>query len=302
MWLALPIFIFALSLLPRGWFFPILEPAVTSLHEVCLSFAPRSEYKEIYEAIVCGAPLHDGPYFENFRALGICYIFVVSGTHLLCVEYWLAKVLRRLKRAQVFLLSALFAYSLMTGFQPPVVRSLFSLLLSQMNQSTRLFWRPPWIALISALLCILLFPEWFGSLSFRLSWAAGIALSVPFQKQPAWCANLKRCALIYVFLIPILLPLGIAHPFSIFTTWLLAPAVGHGMLPLSIAVFLFHPLTASVDALWRVLFRITGPIAEVMIPPLKPSPVESLVQWTYLGVLNFGVMLYATAFKRSQAG
>ena len=179
----------------------LIEPSYQFLHEWCLqkvqTEGPRTSETQLihsqkepienqltilYSAFICGERLPEGEIKKTFIALGIIHLMVISGAHLIFLErIWNLLPVFRFKN--IILALFLLIYSMSAGLNPPILRALFSLLLTRMNKELKLFWSPYVRVHISGLLCLLCQSAWFHSLSFttELDSQYGYVQSPPFQ-------------------------------------------------------------------------------------------------------------------------
>lgn len=130
---------------------------------------------------------------EQFSAVGLTHILSVSGTHLSAIFVsllWLGSLLR-IRRLYVAILSGvvLIFYSLLCGFPPPVVRSLWMALgvvlavaAERERGSQRIF-------ALTMLGMLVWEPRWLYDISFQLSVAAtmGLVLALPYlEEKKTW--------------------------------------------------------------------------------------------------------------------
>ena len=140
--------------------FSVLAPLRSGsriLHQFCLQTVHSGGYSkagpedtaqtgevltDIYSALLCGERLPEGELKHTFVALGIIHLMVISGCHLIFLEKMWKNLLPDFRFKNIFLTGFLFIYSLSAGCTPPVLRALFSLLLSRINKKFKLFWSP----------------------------------------------------------------------------------------------------------------------------------------------------------------
>lgn len=111
---------------------------------------------------------------------GTIHIVVVSGQNLTLLAGFimaLAKYLGR-KKTLVLTLSVLSLYSVLTGFEVPVIRAALMFLFVSIAQFFNRESEAPWILVITALLMLVFNPNWLLSISFQLSFLATIGVVV----------------------------------------------------------------------------------------------------------------------------
>ena len=229
----------------------VLKPGANFLHELCLQkvHTEQNQWTMIYSALLCGERLPDGELKKTFITLGIIHLMVISGAHLIFLEKaW--NLLPRFPFKNICLTVFLLIYSMSAGLKPPVLRALFSLLLSKINKDFKLFWSPYIRTHISGLLCLCCQSTWFNSLSLQMSWIASMGMSNHrFSK-------LQSCSLTFILILPIVSRWSVLHPLSILTNWLIAPLVSSILLPLSLLTLPFPVIRSITDKLWEYFIHI----------------------------------------------
>ncbi len=256
-----------------------MEPGLANLHTDNLT--------NIYSALLCGEKLPEGHIKNTFIAVGIIHLMVISGAHLIFIEkIW--NLLPSFQFKHTLLVFFLLVYSMSAGINPPVLRALFSLLLSRINQKLKLFWSPYIRVYISGLLCLLCQSAWFHSLSLQLSWIASMGMSNPrFSK-------LKSCALTFILILPIVSQWSSVHPLSIILNWLISPIAGGVLLPLSLLIIPFPFIRPVTDWLWEHFLKIISLFRPIMENKgielsLSLSPFQI---WIYICVCFILLQLY----------
>lgn len=155
----------------------------------------------VYKALLIGERSGIAPrLLESYKQTGIIHLIAISGTHLgllayLCTIFYgfiLSRSVRLMlsvnTRKIVLLLSGLtvIGYSAITGFQPPVVRSLIMTLIFLAAHLLDRQWCT-FNNLAAAALVILIFqPLSLGTASFQLSFTAAAAIILTAQQFPAF--------------------------------------------------------------------------------------------------------------------
>lgn len=217
---------------------------------------------------------------------------VVSGAHLLFLErLWNKLPLPFFKQTGLFLF--LVFYALITHLHPPVVRSLFSFFLFQINRRFKLFWSQALITHLSGILCLFYSPQWIHSVSLHLSWLAGLA-------QTFSTSSIKRSLFTYIIVFPIISQWQFLHPLTVLINWLAAPVIGFVLLPLSFMTVAFPFLQGFSDRVWEGMFFILK-FFNRMLPDFGWQPDLSVFKeyiWFYIGCVFLTVCLSGIWSKR----
>ena len=279
--------------------FSFLQSTSGFLHKMCLERVEtiNLEVPEIYFALLCGERLPDGDLKKIFISLGIIHLMVISGSHLIFIEKtW--SLLPRFRFKNLLLTLFLLIYSMSAGLKPPVLRALFSLLLSKINREMKLFWSPYTRVFISGLLCLLFNNTWVSSLSLQLSWLASLGMS------NHRISKLKSCFLTFIFLLPIISQWGGLSPLSIILNWLITPLVSGLLLPLSFLTLLFPFLHPLPNELWQGFIHISQylqPIMENYRSELNWS-LNFFERWIYICLLSILLQVYCVySFRTSKS-
>lgn len=225
---------------------PLVMPWVKPVHDLCLNFAPASDYRAWYHAIVCGENLSPSIEKTWFQQTGLIHVIVVSGSHLVFLE----DILRFLKIPNRWRWLVLVIFSCVSNLQPPITRALVQKIWRAYFEKKRIVMRSLHLQLIAGLTTLALFPSWWTSLSFLMSWLCVLALSLPMpSKHP-----ILQASLIYLVLFPAMLGLQTPHPAGILFNVALAPVLGFLLFPISLIGFLHPWLAILSDGAWRILF------------------------------------------------
>ena len=205
----------------------------------CLRFVPASEYRDLYAALVCGVALREGEVKHLFVDAGLIHVLVVSGAHLSV----LARLSRRWPRPVTGALLTFYAW--LTGFGAPVVRAGAARVVRGLTRARGL--SDLQVEFLTSVLVLLLYPPWFTSRSFLMTWLCLLALRAP-PRHPRWphVAYGVRCYLaLYLFCL--------SHPLTVAWNALVAPALGGLIFPLAGAAFVVPGVAALTDLAWRAL-------------------------------------------------
>lgn len=238
---------------------------------------------------------------------GTIHIVVVSGQNLTLLAGFimaLAKYLGR-KKTLVLTLSVLSLYSVLTGFEVPVIRAALMFLFVSIAQFFNRESEAPWILVITALLMLVFNPNWMLSISFQLSFLAtiGVVMVAPvfierfkflpniikedfsvslaafLMTLPVIAVNFHRISLIGVLV-------------NVFVLWTVPAVMISGAL--AIIVFLISPVLGSILAFFPGIlltyfvyiidfFNFQG--ASIYIPNFSP------VIWAGYFILLFSILL-----------
>lgn len=209
--------------------------------EICRSALSPSRHQDLYAALVCGLDLPPNLERQIFIDTGLIHILVVSGAHLGVISsltFFLPAPLR------LFLLAV---YCWLCGFNAPVVRAWWRRFVAPIVRP----WGPSplQIEVVTAAITLTLWPFWFKSQSFLMSWLCALCLTLP--PIPGLNRSISQCLYCYVALFP-LVP---SSPITILINLLLAPAIGGFLFPLCALTVICPALTPWVDTLWDVLLK-----------------------------------------------
>lgn len=283
MWLSL-ILLSLSALLPEKLLLNLLAPLALKAHRFCQSQTPQnSDWKESYDAIVCGADLPRDEFSEILIVSGLYHLIVVSGSHLIFLDSLLRPFVMKLGRSsQLVIFSLLLIYAFLCNLCPPAVRALITLVLHRTNETHKLNWNPIYVTLISGLLNLAIFPSWWNSLSFQMSWVAALAISVTSSASQG--SPLRAHFIIYIMILPAILPLQMPHPASILFNWILGPGIGMILFPISILACIVKPISPLVDLIWEALGFILQHLTANL--ELQDSSFKNHWIWYYILTLH----------------
>jgi ComEC/Rec2-related protein len=240
----------------------------------------------VHRALVCGEALSDPHALELLRSSALIHFVVVSGAHLTFLLLVLDLILQRWHFSRWWALPVLALFTLMCGLQAPLLRNLVSWLLREFSRRYQLAWPPVQIAHFSGCICLILEPRWVQSLGLLLSWTAGVTFSLIAGTR---VAALPKQILIWLILAPVLLPLAVPSPLGIACNLVLAPMIGHVLLPLSMLSFVIPPCAQVFSWLWSGLQFI---LEKLDLANPRPHFEISLVYlWSYLLILQLFLQL-----------
>lgn len=224
------------------------------MHYMCeSSVGQTTRWRTVYQSLVCGCPFSPDENVENLQKLGLIHMFVVSGSHLILIFTLLSSVFLRFRIwGRSVLWVTVIAYCWICQSQPPVLRSLIQISLSEICDRRKWFWSPPYRILWASCVCLFLFPSLVLSFSFQLSWVASLAQQQSFQRSYLRAKGLRRevltCLRSYFYLLIPLSSLAGLNPVSILANLFVAPLFEIFLFPLVLIASPFSLLQRWIDA------------------------------------------------------
>jgi ComEC/Rec2-related protein len=255
-----------------------ITPLADSLQHSCLSMLPsQANSRDAMAALLCGQSLPPSQLKKQLIELSLIHLFVVSGSHLI----WLEQILEKLKVPPPVRSSILGFYSLMTGWQAPAVRAWLQSLLRLFLRRSPAYFPTDLLTLLSGFCCLLLFPQWWGSLSLMMSWAASLALSLRFFNMQNWINRVLSNTLVWLLMLGPLWGFGNLHPLSCLYNLILGPLVGGLLIPLSLFACLLPPVGVPVfEFLLEKFLMFSSTLTEpVQIAQMKKIEISQLWLW-----------------------
>jgi competence protein ComEC len=256
----------------------------TLFQKKCLSIVPHSSaVRPALMSLVCGEKITDQELAQNLSESSLIHLFVISGSHLILLDEFLSILKIPLFVRSLFLLF----YSLVAGWQAPVVRALFGWSLRKLPRFRNLHLPGDLVVLATGMITLILFPTWVDSKSLIMSWCAALALTVPgiFNVRSSFQKITLAQLVIFIFMLPCLWGFGSLHPLGLLFNLLLGPAIAFLLLPLGILAiaipatdFLFAHTLATFNAL---MHGLTDPI-----PLPQGQPWAPLGLWLWIGCLH----------------
>lgn len=127
---------------------------------------------------------------EDLKTTATIHMVVVSGQNLSILAGFILVLAPYIGRRKAVLLSlpVIFFYSLLTGFQVPVIRAAVMVILASLGQLLGKEGVGWWVLLLTAALMLLYNPNWLLSISFQLSFLATFAVVVvaPILSTSLW--------------------------------------------------------------------------------------------------------------------
>lgn len=274
-----------LSLITHTFRFSVVEKLIglfSSFHNQCLLLAPANvKSVESLHALVCGKNFTDLAQANLLIASGLIHLFVVSGSHLKILEKIIAHVIKN----QFLIFTLLFFYCAVCKFNPPIFRSLISLMILAETQKRNLIWKVENLILISGLFCLILAPTWTNSLSFQMSWIASLSLCVIgyfFQKASLIWKN----SLFYLQYLATFNFIGIPNPASIGVATLFTAFLEFVLFPLALAIYILPFLAPIFDFLIVSLNAILAKLELTVI--FRPADNEKMIfiNWVFICTLH----------------
>ena len=306
--------VFLTLITPLFWSHSVSEMAV-SLQQICFAQSPISRHTAVYSALVCGQSLsqHPGTFVlkSDLARTALIHLVVASSGQLHFIDSVLRKLLNQKLAAWLIPITLVF-FALLTGLGPPYVRVLIAWTLRAVSQRLKLNWTPVQILTMAGF-----FSLWFALgicdrpgdlLSLSLSWIAGLAIlcASDFRmtggterkaRRLTWQEKIKSQlrfhSILYLLMIPALLPLRIAHPLTIFWNLAAAPLFNFILFPCSLAAFAFpRALLSILDPIFD-LFEIAVHNLSLWTPQgLAKFQVPTLLTWLYLFTLTLAALAH----------
>ena len=262
----------------RGW--------TANLQWACLSGRPATLFPAEWAGLVCGVDELSGSLKTDLSRTGLVHLFVVSGTHLLVFQ----KLLVRLRAPKPVLLAGLSAYTLVSGGQPPALRSLLSVLWPEPERSSR----ADLDVLKVGLLTLCFVPSWIHSYSLRLSWMAALALTISFGR--GWRKSFLTAIAVWALLAPLLM--NFAHPLTWILNLLVAPVFGGLGLPLALLGFLGDVFIRPFDLFMRAFKDFIESISACFPTPTADFAADDWNQWLWIIGVHVSLHLFTVGRRR----
>jgi predicted membrane metal-binding protein len=262
---------------------PVRLASLTSpLHYWCDSHFSTSQNSELLSAFLCGSDLLVPRTYETFRRLGLIHLIVVSGSHLIWLEFFIRSLCRRVRFGHWLTAFVLMMFMFAARLDAPVLRAGLSLGFSRASRRWSLGWTGLHCALYAGMFCLALFPLWMGSLSLLLSWAAALVLASRAKGESMLWTQCRLYAVLFLCLLPLAPP----HPLTIFMNLLLAPIVVGVLFPIGIAIFAWPASATYLDPIVSALTSVLDRLAEEIPDSMQSSQLVRGALWIYLGWLQ----------------
>ncbi len=283
-----------------------LEPLSGTLHQQCVSwFSVNSETisssYDLSRSFICGQKVTRTSQKHTLQKSGLYHAIVVSGGHFIFLE----SVLKRLFWPAWLRFILLGLYYLMTGLQAPGLRSLMQMIATCLCNRYGKHLSTMALCFYSGLLCLILCSPLWTSLSFWLSFAVSLSLSVSNEllpRSPSSLNTLLPMSLIYLFLFPFNFLHGYAHPLNlILGMLLLQPFCG---ILLSSAGLIILGRILNSDGLFDLNYQINRYLFlflekfTLVIPEKSHGHLSLFYLWLYLLALVALVHVFIIYFRR----
>lgn len=258
--------------------------------KICIGLSPTvTDFRELYTATICGIIPSNTEMMWDFRNTGLYHLIVVSGAHLsfLASLIMLIPISSRPTRfgniKKMVLITALLVYAFASGLNPPIVRALAGYFLFAFQKRRHLGWSNYSVVIISGLVCLTVFPAWWSSLSFLMSWLASLAIILPGR-------NWQKAAYCYVLLLLPMSQFQWNHPLTIGFNLLLAPVLGFIVLPFSLLPFFIPPTVFLSDGVWWAVTSLVHYTSQVVT---SASPLIVFPKWlVWFALFALHLLLY----------
>lgn len=280
-----------------------LAPWSQRLRTICIySFDHPNNPDDLSASFICGKKITQSKHKILLQKSGIYHAIVVSGGHFLFID----TVLKRAAFPTSFRFLLLILYYLISGLQPPGLRSLTHMGLAAITQQLNLKTNNLSLCFFSGLVCLLIsFPLW-NSLSFWLSFTVSMALcfSRDFIIAGKTQFNLLMSLFfIYVFLLPFNWTSGFLHPLNLVLGALLLYPFCWTVFLSALLIIPAHIFESSVlyfiiDQIHRWLYIILEQCS-LIITNKNTKQLQLFPLWVYI-LLLISVFHLITLYHRRQ--
>lgn len=251
----------------------------STFHEACGTWTFIHRLHPVFSGLLCGSDL-PAALKSLFLQLGIYHWFVASGGHLVFLQAFLQRLH---VRHFSLTMALLFAFSMTCGMQPPIVRAFMGILLARLSLRWALFLRSHQITLLAGLASLLVFPKWYTSFSFQLSWL--VALALPWSSK-----HFLQSLWVSILLIPLSFHWSFLH---LLYNIVLTPLFSVLLFPLSIFFFAIAPWTLIGNSMWEFVVFCCQYLPKDHNPLSLPPP---LLCWVYILSIHCAHLI----FQKSQ--
>lgn len=268
--------------------------------KICTGLSPRlTDFRELYSATICGINPSNSEIMWDFRNTGLFHLIVVSGAHLsfLATIIMLLPIKTRPTRfgnlKKVVLVGALLVYAFASGLNPPIVRALVAYFIFAIQRRHHWGWSNYSVLVGSGLLCLCVFPAWWSSLSFIMSWLASFAIILPGK---VW----QKAAYCYVLMLLPMSQFQWNHPLTIGFNLLLGPVLGFIVLPFSLLPFFIPPLVKLSDWVWWLVTTLVHYSSQVVTSASPLVVFPAWLVWLFIFALHLGLYKKMGRLRRSE--
>lgn len=259
----------------------------------CRELLPeKAAHAAALASLLCGEKVTDPALLDSLRQTSLLHLFVVSGSHLIALEFLLG--LLRVPRLARRIFALVFVF--LTGFQAPLVRAFVGLCLPREGSRWGPRGRTDLDVMKAGLLTLALCPGWIDSLSLALSWLAALALSLPLGD--GWRGAFRKSIVIWFFLIPALAGAGVPSPLSWLLNLFVAPVFSLLSMPLALLALpggiFTKPFDLFMDGFFALIAALSTPgrsSAGMSFPP--PA-----LLWLWIAALHLAIHPVLLALRR----
>jgi len=294
----------------RFSFLETLMPLSKKAHNLCLSLiSENSSVTDSLSALVCGQNLDSFEKTSLYIQTGLIHLFVVSGSHLILMNHFLKKIMtsRQSLPCKEQALQTLFLqqpssqslffqtlrwlllilYAAVCEFNPPVTRSLLSLIVSDYLAVKIKYWSRSYCLLLAGLISLTLQPTWVSSLGLQMSWLAALAIETNQHifTDKKTVATQMTFFLCYLFIFALF---GFPQLSVIVSSFILTPFLELILFPLAFLCLVFPFFIHIFAALEKGLLLLLQNL-EFYITP-------STFQWVHLEILNWTLIVLLHLF------
>ena len=249
-----------------------------SLNKACLNLSPLSEFRDLYQSMVCGSKISHIQFKHSIKALGLIHLFIISGAHMRVIFIGSNKLF---KNRSIYTFFVLLLYLIVGQFQISALRAFIYLTIKQLNSQYKLYWNQWDILLMSILFCLSYDLSTWASLSLILSWLACLAILYgdTIIKKSFYC---------FIFIFPVCSSFYPLSPITILINSTIGPLIATFIFPACILSFIIPQLTDLIDILWQMLIFIGDLFRlELNWGKLRLTQWSHNYYWSYCLFLHF---------------
>jgi ComEC/Rec2-related protein len=264
-------------------------------HRQCVLFLPAISSREWIGALVCGEPLDNPLLYQLLLQTSLVHLLVISVGHLQMLSWIFEQsesfkgLAPRTRRCFSWLRwMILVAFSLMSGFHPPVVRALMAEVLRAANRHFGWRWNLFLITTVSGMLTLAYQPLWIFSVSLYLPWICCLGFCIVALRRDTrhrQKESLKELVLTATLIqLLLFIPLGEFRWEGIVANAFLMPLFGLFLFPVSALTYIFRFLGPACDfffwafeKLLRFLLHLMGSHSSLPVPLFSTKAAWSLI-------------------------